>query len=323
MSIAKPFTFISGTYAKSAEVNADFDTAYSQINTNISNIAKNADDIVDLGNTKANINGNASEVFNVANPTASSHAVNKQTLADLTANTKYYIAGYLITRDSGSPNNTIRVSDGICYDSTYSVMLKKTVATTKQNTTQSANTRYYVYVIGNSTGSSVDILISTSSSSPALPTGYTVSRLIGYYTTDSSGYIDAASINSYGDSIILREGPWVVKTSSNLFNSTAIGTYTFSLNNYLPQDGGVYEVLFSAYWGSSSNSVSKLYWKTILNTTSSNFIAAADKHGDSSNGGYGTNSFIVPITTRTISVEIKDAAFYSMDIRAIAYKRSR
>lgn len=80
MSITKPFTFVSGTYAKSAEVNADFDAAYSQINTNISNITKNANEIINLGNAKANINGNSSEVFNVANPVNNSNAVNLATL---------------------------------------------------------------------------------------------------------------------------------------------------------------------------------------------------------------------------------------------------
>lgn len=198
MSITKPFTFVSGTYAKSAEVNADFDTAYSQINTNISNITKNANEITNLDNTKANINGNASEVFNVANPTASSHAMNKQTFFNLTSNMKYFIAGYVISIDSGSPNNTIRVSDGSCYDSAYQVMLTKNVATTKQNTSQTASATYYVYVIGNSTGSSVDILISTSSSNPGLPTGYTVYRQIGYYTTNSSSKI--SNVYSYGHS---------------------------------------------------------------------------------------------------------------------------
>lgn len=323
MSIAKPFTFISGTYAKSAEVNADFDTAYSQINSNTSNINKNASDIVNLDNTKANINGNASEVFNVANPTASSHAVNKQSLLNLTSNTKDYISGYTITRDSGSPNDTVIVSSGSCFDSTYAVMLTKTISTTKQNSTQSANTTYYVYVIGNSTGSSVDILISTSSSSPALPAGYSVFRQIGYYTTNSSGYIDAASINSYGDNITSKEGPWVVKESSTLFNSTAVGTYTFSLNSYLPQDGNVYEVLFTVHGGTNSNNIAYLYWDTILDSTVSSFVVLEDKQGGSADGGYGTNCFIVPISNRTITVRIYSAAFSSIILKAVAYKKSR
>ena len=59
MSIAKPFTFTSNTYAKASEVNADFDTVYAQVNSNISSIAQNATNIENLGTNKANINGTA------------------------------------------------------------------------------------------------------------------------------------------------------------------------------------------------------------------------------------------------------------------------
>lgn len=239
MSIAKPFTFISGTYAKSAEVNADFDTAYSQINTNISNIAKNAGDITSLDSTKANINGNASEVFNVANPTASSHAINKQTFFNLTSNMKYFIAGYTISVDSGSPNDTIIVSEGSCYDSAYQVMLTKNVATTKQNTTQTASATYYVYVIGNSTGSSVDILISTSSSNPGLPTGYTLYRQIGYYTTNSSSRI--SQVHYYGHSATEDISPGRYKDYRNIDWSSGVSVaFPQSGSRYTAPYDGVY-----------------------------------------------------------------------------------
>ena len=65
MSITKPFTFVAGTKARANEVNQDFDILYSQVNTNISNIASNAADIDTLDNTKANINGSISQVFKV------------------------------------------------------------------------------------------------------------------------------------------------------------------------------------------------------------------------------------------------------------------
>lgn len=77
MSIAKPFTFTPNTYAKSSEVNQDFDVLYSQVNTNISNIAQNTTDIDNLDANKANINGSSSQRFAVADPVVSGDAINK------------------------------------------------------------------------------------------------------------------------------------------------------------------------------------------------------------------------------------------------------
>ena len=77
MSIAKPFTFTPNTYAKSSEVNQDFDVLYSQVNTNISNIAQNATDIDNLDSNKANINGSSAQRFTVADPVVSNDAINK------------------------------------------------------------------------------------------------------------------------------------------------------------------------------------------------------------------------------------------------------
>ena len=180
-------------------MNADFDTLYSQVNTNISNIAQNASDIDDLDNTKANINGSSTQVFSVADATTNVHAVNKQTLKKSITPLLDFISGLVISKDSGSPNDTILVTPGSCYDSTKSVVLGLANSTTKQNDSQGASTTYYIYIIGNATGSTTDILISSSSTTPTLPSGYTLFRQIGYYTTNSSSYID--TIFYYGESL--------------------------------------------------------------------------------------------------------------------------
>lgn len=190
MSITKPFTFVAGTKARANEVNADFDELYSQVNKNISNISQNALDIDNLDSNKANINGNSTEVFNVADATANTHSVNKQTLFKYIENTLDYITGLTISKDSGSPNDTIIVTAGSCYDSTKSVVLTLANSTSKKNENQAANATYYVHIIGNATGSSTDILISTSQLSPTLPAGYTLFRYIGSYTTNGSGNIN-------------------------------------------------------------------------------------------------------------------------------------
>ena len=196
MSIAKPFTFVANTYAKASEVNANFDTVYSQVNSNISAIAQNTTDIDNLENNKADINGSSAQRFAVADAITNGDAINKQTLFRSIGNSIDYISGFTITKDSGSPDDTIIVSAGSCYDSTKAAVLSLSSSVTKQNLNQGASATYYVYVIGNSTGSSVDVLISTSSTSPALPSGYTLHRLIGNYTTDADSKISI--INSFG-----------------------------------------------------------------------------------------------------------------------------
>ena len=197
MSIVKPYTFVAGNKARANEVNEDFDILYQQVNTNITNIANVEGDIQTLSSTKANVNGDSTQRFAVADPVSSGDAINKRTLFKQIGNSIDYIGGLTISKDSGSPNDTILIDPGACYDSTKEVVLALDVLTTKQNSPQSANTAYYVYIIGSDTGSSIDILISTEPSVPALPTGYTRYRKIGSYTTDGNGNID--TIYSFGN----------------------------------------------------------------------------------------------------------------------------
>jgi hypothetical protein len=199
MSITKPFTFVAGTKARANEVNQNFDVLYSQVNSNISAINTNSNDIDTLDSNKANVNGSSSQRFACADPTSPSDAVNKQSLTKAIGNSINYIDGYVISKDSGSPNDTILVTAGSCYYYTKSVVLAKNTSTTKQNTSQGASTTYYVYVIGSDSGTSVDILISSSAVTPALPEGYTKFRQIGNYTTDSSSNIQI--ISSYSNSV--------------------------------------------------------------------------------------------------------------------------
>ena len=190
MSIVKPYTFVAGNKARANEVNEDFDVLYQQVNTNITDIANVEGDVLTLSSTKADINGSSAQRFAVADPVSSGDAVNKRTFFKQIGNSIDYIGGLTISKDSGSPNDTILIDPGAAYDSTKQVVLALDVLTSKQNTTQSASTTYYVYIIGNATGSTIDILISTEASVPTLPAGYTLYRKIGSYTTNSSSNID-------------------------------------------------------------------------------------------------------------------------------------
>lgn len=202
MSIVKPYTFVAGTKARANEVNEDFDRLYQQVNENITNIATNSTDITNLGIDKANVAGDATQRFAVADATGDYDAINKQTLQARIANSVDIISGLQITKDSNSPNDTIIVSTGAAYDNERVVILKLANPLSKKNDNQLANATYYVYIIGDNYGTTTDILISTSQIVPALPSGYERYRKIGYFTTDSSGNI--SKIYSFG---INPDGP--------------------------------------------------------------------------------------------------------------------
>ena len=144
-----------------------------------------------------------------------------------------YIDGLIITK---STTNTIAVTNGSCYDSGGDIVLKLTTSTTKQNESQAASAMYYVYIIGDNDGSTIDILISSSSSSPTMPTGYTKYRLIGGYTTNSNSEIDTVSY--YGESatsdksangiLDVTAPDWV-----NMVDRSATTTYTATTAGYV------------------------------------------------------------------------------------------
>ncbi|MBU8921258.1 MAG: hypothetical protein KOO63_05515 [Bacteroidales bacterium] len=105
---------------------------------------------------------------------------------------------------SYSAVTTFGVSAGKCRDSTdstsptlasnYTKTLSGWVVGTGNGSLQSGlsiivNTWYAVHLIYNPESDTTDIMISTSASSPTLPTGYTTFRRIGWIKTDSSSQI--------------------------------------------------------------------------------------------------------------------------------------
>lgn len=232
MSITKPYTFSAGTKARANEVNANFDTLYSQVNTNISDIAQINRDIDLIELTKADINGNSTQRFAIANPVNPTDGVNKQTLTKSLTNVLDFINGLTIEKDTNSPSDTILVNPGSCYDSTKQVVLELSGITSKKNEGQGASTTYYVHIIGNDTGTSIDILISNSQLSPTLPTGYTKFRNIGSVITDSSNNIH--KINNYSNSL-LTNSSYVANFCMPDYTagvSLSVGSFTPVTNGY-------------------------------------------------------------------------------------------
>lgn len=280
MSIAKPFTFVANTYAKASEVNANFDTVYSQVNSNISAISQNAVDIENLENNKADINGNTAQRFAVADAITDSDAINKRSLRASIANSIDYISGFIITKDSGSPNNTIIVSEGSCYDSTKAVVLNKTNLSTKTNDNQAANATYYIYVIGNATGSSVDILISESGVTPGLPSGYSLYRQIGYYTTDSNNNI--STITSLSNSALFSPN----QIAPDYSRATSV---SYSSGDAVGFDGWLAITMFA---GRPDN-----YYSTAINGVT----VVSNASGPSGGAGYQCAGMVIVTSTDVIT----------------------
>lgn len=196
MPIGNLIEFVAGNKAKSQEVNYNFNLIKAFVDGLELTLSDITNSISQLEQQKANINGDYRIRFSVADALNNYDAVNLQTLNNRISNAVQIISGLSITRVG---NNTILVSAGTCYDSTYTKVLSLSNEVSKTNTNQAASTTYYVYIIGTAE-LSTDILISQQSINPALPTDYVYYRRIGLYTTDSSNNIDSVSDEQIGQS---------------------------------------------------------------------------------------------------------------------------
>lgn len=196
MPIGNLIEFVAGTKAKSQEVNYNFNLMKAFVDGLELTLSDITNSISQLEQQKANINGDYRIRFSVADALNNYDAVNLQTLNNRISNAVHIISGLSITRVG---NNTILVSAGTCYDSTYTKVLSLSNEVSKTNTNQAASTTYYVYIIGTAE-LSTDILISQQSIDPALPADYVYYRRIGLYTTDSSNNINSVSDEQIGQS---------------------------------------------------------------------------------------------------------------------------
>lgn len=185
MTLIIPYSFIAGTKAQAAQVNENFQAVATEVNSIGSDVADAEISITNLSNNKANVNGNSSNRFAVAAPVNDTDAVNKQYFNSLT---QYLLAGLVLSK---ADDEYISCTAGACFDTTGGKILQFASDVSKSEYPYNVSATYYVYIAGMPTGgTSTQLLISTSSSSPALPSGYTLYRGLGYFTTDSVGKID-------------------------------------------------------------------------------------------------------------------------------------
>ena len=277
MSIVKPYNFVGGTKARAQEVNDNFDRLYEQVNINITDIANAQTDITNLGIDKADVQGSSLQRFAVADATGDYDAINKQTLMGRIANSLDTISGLQITKDPSNPDDRIIVSKGACYDNEREIVLRLYNSLGKTNDNQIASAKYYVYIIGDDYGTTIDILISPDSITPGMPSGYTRYRKIGYFETDGNNKI--SNIYSFG---IDPENPNSIKSS-----------YVSGDNGYVVFSNG-----FKVQWGSvyhtSNDQSSNVYFLTPWSTP--NYSCGSIW---TANANVGDKKFNYSLTNRT------------------------
>lgn len=131
-------------------------------------------------------------------PTANLHAATKAYVDSVTTALRGYIDG--LNMSTAGSSATFTVAAGVATDSTNARQLSLPASISKTTSawavgtgngaldtgTIANNTWYHVYLIERYDTGVKDILISTSASSPTMPTGYDYKRLIGSLLTDGS-----------------------------------------------------------------------------------------------------------------------------------------
>lgn len=274
MSLTGLITFIAGTKAKASEVNSNFTKVKSFVDTLESNIATNTADISALESDKANVNGNASNRFAVADAVNNTDAMNKQKFMEMTHNSRRFINGLNVTK---TDDDTIAIAIGSAFDSTFEKIMLLNAGASVTNSTQSASTTYYVYLISKEDGTT-QCIVSTEAVTPSLPSGYVYFRQIANYKTDADNKIAVIELVKLADIGYVIPLPDYTKGVSKSTGSNQ----TVDINGLL---------VCSYYSGDNLNASLVINGVTIYN----------------SNNGYGSNTTI----SLTFPVQIGDVFNFS------------
>lgn len=157
--------------------------------------------------TKANLNGDSTQVFNVADAVTSTEAISKGQLGSTVAGINSFASldtsnMPTLANNATVPNTQIDFNAGFCFDDTLTKKIVSTAMTKRLDATFSAgtgnggldtgskaiNTWYHCFAIAKADGTS-DFLFSASFSNPTMPSEYIYKRRIGCIKTNNSGNI--------------------------------------------------------------------------------------------------------------------------------------
>jgi hypothetical protein len=150
-----------------------------------------------------------------------------------------YIDGLILSNSAGDSSNDLDISAGIAVDSGNAVYMRLSEAITKRldaawavgtnqggrdTGAEASSTWYHVWLISN--GGVVDVLFSTSATSPTMPSGYTYKRRIGSIYNSSGSVITA--FDQIGD-LFLWDAVVVDVNSTNPGTSAVTATLSVPL----------------------------------------------------------------------------------------------
>ena len=337
MTLNIPYSFIPGTKAKAQEVNANFNYVLEEISNNAAN---------DFSNLSENAEKHFLNKMQITNcileaPNGVASFYGSENKITIKSAIKVLIPNGL--NDNGSLNNVELTSEQIVFTNTFANAAEKYIVLTKDGEIQTRN------------------FLGDFSSEPTAVNGYTYYDIkrnrfyvsndgstweadtphchLAIYSSDSNGLITSFKtfgiINFAQKQELERlapkkdlDQPWVYKVTGIFSNQNwALNTtYRASLDNYLPDDGGIYQVLIkgSCFSGTTSGNMARIVLRSDYITTEWGLPLCAGQTRGNGNVISEGNAILLVGSGRYLEVNNKgNAGCTNGSLTALAYRKVR